>query len=235
MADRDGPGMTGSHRRIVGAGASATSPPAPHHTIMEDRMATLKTTTCVVSDCQARRVARGLCPKHWWRLRQHGSTSLPPRVTQSYEERFWARVRVCGPEECWPWLGRLNNNGYGSFWNGHRVVSAHAFAWVSRNGPMPADKPWGLHHCDNPPCCNPSHIFPGTHADNVADMVMKGRGRGKVFRGEQHGMAKVDTRAVRSMRAAVSRGESLSSVARRYGLNRSTVDGICSGRLWRHV
>jgi len=104
--------------------------------------------------------------------------------------RFWALVdRSGGPDACWPWLGyRKTRGGYGQVRRDHRTYPAHVFAWVLVNGPLPADKPCGLHRCDNPPCCNPTHIFPGTNADNSADMVAKGRSHdgSAVPRGDQH-------------------------------------------------
>ena len=84
---------------------------------------------------------------------------------------------VAPPDEngCEVWTGELNEKGYGRrrFRDGknrriHRVV------WELRNGPIP-DGLLVCHRCDNPPCCNPEHLFLGTHADNVLDMMAKGR------------------------------------------------------------
>lgn len=58
--------------------------------------------------------------------------------------------------------------------NGGTELS-HRIAWILVNGPVPPETPCVLHACDNPPCCNPAHLFLGTNDDNVADMVAKGR------------------------------------------------------------
>jgi len=91
------------------------------------------------------------------------------------EERFWPRVDTSGgPDACWPWMGSVSHNGYGRFWLNGRNVPAQRFAWECVNGPMP-DGMLGLHTCDNPPCCNPKHVFPGTNLDNMTDRDAKGR------------------------------------------------------------
>lgn len=96
----------------------------------------------------------------------------------SDEERFWSRVDRRGPDECWPWTGSRNPAGYGAFSRGGKRSNTHRVAWEMTHGPIPG-RLHVLHACDNPPCCNPAHLSLGTHEDNMADMVAKGRGRGR--------------------------------------------------------
>jgi hypothetical protein len=90
-------------------------------------------------------------------------------------ERFWARVDVRGPDECWLWLGGKTSGGYGQFTMNGKRRSAHVASWVLSHGePFPEGK-IGCHSCDNPPCVNPAHVWPGTMRENALDAVAKGR------------------------------------------------------------
>lgn len=93
----------------------------------------------------------------------------------SMEERFWSKVDLKGPDDCWEWQASKLPDGYGSFGVRSRVVDkAHRVSWVLKNGPIP-DGMSVCHRCDNPPCVNPDHLFLGTQQDNMKDMVSKGR------------------------------------------------------------
>ncbi len=89
------------------------------------------------------------------------------------QKDFWSQVKKTG--SCWLWNGaRFDKDGYGKYRYRMKEYRAHKYAWIDTKGPVPS----GLvvcHTCDNPPCCNPKHLFLGTSKDNTADMIAKGR------------------------------------------------------------
>jgi len=93
---------------------------------------------------------------------------------RSEESRFWAFVSKA--DGCWTWGGATNRKGYGRFTVGGKLRLAHRLVWAWTRGPIP-DGVRVLHHCDNPACVNPKHLFLGTDQDNTNDMVAKGRAR----------------------------------------------------------
>lgn len=94
-------------------------------------------------------------------------------MPKTIEDRFWAKVDRGG--ECWRWTAGCDSSGYGSLRVEHAKISAHRLSWQLHHGPIPPGQNV-LHRCDNPRCVRPSHLFLGTQADNIADMLAKGRG-----------------------------------------------------------
>jgi hypothetical protein len=164
------------------------------------------------------------------------------------EERFWPKVDMRGDDECWPWLGYRDRRGYGKIRpKQSNSTKAHRVAWMLRYGSIP-DGLCVLHHCDNPPCCNPHHLFLGTHLDNVADRHAKGRtasGEGAGMsavpselrpRGETHGRAVLTEAQVLAIRATYATGgTSVRALAREFNCSKSMVHFIVTNQNWTHV
>lgn len=94
-------------------------------------------------------------------------------------DRFWSKVQIGASNKCWPWTGARFAKGYGSFDIKGKSVIAHRQAWqLEHEQPIPADM-MICHHCDNPPCCNPRHLYLGTRATNMRDMWRRKRRVGK--------------------------------------------------------
>jgi hypothetical protein len=91
---------------------------------------------------------------------------------------FWQNVdQSAGPEACWPWTGSRKDSGYGRLCFDRHQQNAHRVAYQLATGHDPGDL-IVCHSCDNPPCCNPAHLWVGTHGDNARDKVAKGRWNG---------------------------------------------------------
>ena len=129
--------------------------------------------SCTVSGCQRMRLAKGLCMKHYYRVKRHGTTDDP--IKPSLTARFLAKL---GPRpqdgSCWEWQGAKHGWGHGRIWYcGKNLVATHV-SWELHHSPVPPGM-WVLHHCDNGLCVNPDHLFLGRAADNTRDMFSKGR------------------------------------------------------------
>lgn len=153
--------------------------------------------------------------------------------------RFWSKVDVRGPDDCWPWMAATDSYGYGKFGYDGQMTVSHRVAFYLSNGYF--SPVFTCHSCDNPPCVNPKHLFEGTNQDNVDDSIAKGRKpRGEkhaaVTRyGEQHGCAKLTAENVRNIRIAVQNGSTHRSQAEKYGVVRKAISLIISGKNWRRV
>ena len=126
---------------------------------------------------------------------------------------------------CLLWAGYADTLGYGKLKVKNRMLFAHRVAWEQVNGPIPA----GMiicHKCDVPSCINPAHLFLGTHSDNAADRVRKGRQSNARLRGALNGRARLTIKEVTAIRSDV-RGQR--AIAADYGVCQSHVSRIRSG------
>ena len=160
--------------------------------------------------------------------------------SRQFQERFWSYVdRSAGPDACWPWTRSKLKFGHGQIGGQSGDVRwmypSHRVAYALHHGLVPEGQ-CVLHHCDNPPCCNPKHLFLGTRVDNMADMNAKGRHNYRTHRGTDHGNAKLTDGDVREMRRAYAAKEATQcGLATRFGLTQATVWAILHRKTWKHV
>lgn len=176
--------------------------------------------------------ARGLCHAHYQRLRTKGAVDMARPIQRRGDVAGRFAASVVKQYGCWGWLGHHDRAGYGRLQIGNRSKHAHRVSWELHNGPIPAGS-WVLHRCDNPPCCNPAHLFLGDQAANVADMVSKGRNR--ALMGELHPNAKLTEGDVREIRRAHESGATNYKLAEMYGCSRRNISLIVRGLAWKHI
>lgn len=144
-------------------------------------------------------------------------------------KRFWTLADTSSPDGCWPWLAATDKDGYGRFeLPGHRQATAHRFAYEIAVGPIPKGQSV-LHHCDNPSCVRPDHLFIGTHMDNMQDAMRKDR------KYTDHPNSKLTVEQVRIIKAELRKGVSQESLARQFHVNSGTIWFIAHGVTWISV
>ena len=166
-------------------------------------------------------------------------------------ERYWEKVKVGGPDECWEWKAGKNKAGYGQIMVDHgdrkTMIQATRVAWLLEEGDWP--KQDMLHTCDNPGCCNPAHLYEGDDLQNMADA----KERGRIATGERHwakvrpdliprgmranksGLTDDDVLAIRARYVRGSRTDGCGALAHEYGVVREAIRKIVNRKTWTHI
>lgn len=149
-------------------------------------------------------------------------SKLGPRIEGRY---------VVSESGCWNWTGAMSSRGYGRLRHADRSLGAHRVSYAYRFGEIP-DGLFVCHKCDNRRCINPDHLFLGTNAENMADCARKGRASGLRNIGENNGRAVL---SIDDVRAILASKEIYPILGARYGVSRSTIAMIKTGRIWRSL
>lgn len=148
------------------------------------------------------------------------------------KQLFWSKVQKT--PDCWLWTGSKTRGGYGLLVhcvnNKKTPWRAHRLSFVLHNETIPPET-LVLHKCDNPACVRPSHLFLGSHNDNVMDKVRKNR----QSRGEGNKSAKLTAAQVYTIRYMRKWGFTYKEIAVSYGVSISPIRDICKGYAWKHV
>lgn len=144
---------------------------------------------------------------------------------------FWSKIQQGVPEECWEWQASRLARGYGHLKWGGRYRPAHAVAWELVNDVCVLPGFCVLHRCDNPPCCNPAHLFLGTKGDNAADRDTKGR----TTRGEQTSQAKLKEADIPVIRRLAREGWTDREIGNAYGVCPAAISLALKGKNWAHI
>lgn len=154
------------------------------------------------------------------------------RGRQPAIERFMNKVMPEPNTGCWLWVGAWRKHvlGYGEIRFNKKKIFAHRFSYQFFKGPIPEGM-LVCHSCDVPSCVNPDHLFLGTPADNSRDSVRKGR----MPRGENHGMAKLTENQVRGIIKKLDARVPFKVVSSEYGVTVATLENIRYRGSWEHI
>jgi len=165
-----------------------------------------------------------------------GKLSRQKRTPEECLSDFWKRVDVKSKDECWPWTAGVHDKSrsvpYGIAWFNGKKHKAHRFALETTG--VVLGKLLACHTCDNPICCNPAHLYAGTHNDNVQDCIQRGRKRSE--KGEDRYNARLTEEQIREIRARYTwRKYGTPQIAKDYGISKSMAFAIITKARWAHV
>lgn len=189
---------------------------------------------CSVDDCNGRADRKGMCEKHYTRVRRHGDPLFAEKEPGGGLRWLNEQLSTGLSAECWEWPFHRDKDGYGQLTLNGRRYRAHAVALILSGQPRPsAPNNLALHSCDNPPCCNPAHLRWGSVRQNAMDSVERGRwSRAAKHSGSHSPNAKLTEAAVLSIRRD---GRNDQQIGESFGIHPSTVNRIRAGKAWTHV
>lgn len=175
--------------------------------------------------------------------------------------RFWSKVAKGAADQCWPWIGGTFSHGYGQFKTQRKSRPASRVAFELANGVTLSPTIFVCHRCDNKLCCNPAHLYAGSHADNVRDAVERRRfsqgdthysrtepwrlARGdrngsrtkpeRLMRGVDNYQARLNPQRVIAIREKYAAGATMKALGFEYGVSRPAIAAVVYRRTWTHV
>jgi hypothetical protein len=188
---------------------------------------------CCVDGCGKPVESRGMCGKHYQRMKNSGTTEI--KRTEKGSVRAWldnVAIPFAG-DECLPFPFYRSVSGHGRISNRKGGPAlAHVYVAEAVHGAKPTEGYESCHRCGNAPCCNPRHLYWGTRAQNMADRITHGvLTPPPVQRGRSNVNTKLTEDNVREIRARIGK-EPIAQIARDYGVNSGTIHTIKDGRSW---
>ena len=152
--------------------------------------------------------------------------------------RFLGYIDIKGPDECWPWLGHIEERGYGAFKYNGRMIKAHRLMLCIFKGGPPLDKPLAKHSCDNKKCCNHGHLDWGTNSENKLEFYQRGdttKQKAWKAQGVKNGHAKLSNDDIAAIRDFLDDDYNQYTIAELFNVNQSVISRIKSGFAWSHI
>jgi len=148
------------------------------------------------------------------------------------EGRFWSKINQVENDECWEWRGATSSDGYGQFFLRGETLYAHRVMYQEYRSGNP-DGQMVLHHCDNPTCVNPNHLYLGDQSDNMQDAVKRDR---LVIPGPREGGTKLTEEDVSYIKWYLrNTGRVQKNIGEQFGVTQETISSISRGDAWNHV
>ena len=190
---------------------------------------------CMIDGCGADHYAKGLCGKHWQRLRTTGTLQEGEKGRGSLITRFLKKFKVGSPSDCWLWTGAKTGKGYGAIQEagkGSKLLLAHRVSFEHFKRAL-VDGEYVLHSCDVRNCVNPNHLRAGTQSENIIEAFEKGRKTLPAHSGEANGKSKLTLEQVKFIRAHPEMQHL--QLAKLFGLSPNCIRGVRIGRTWKDV
>lgn len=149
---------------------------------------------------------------------------------KSLVQRFYEKIKVNSETGCWEWTAYKSVDGYGRMPVNRKSKEAHRVSWQLHFGEIP-DGQSVCHKCDNPKCVNPSHLFLGSHADNMIDKINKRR----QSRGQSCAQSKLNNKLVETIRFCYKKGFTQTEIASYLNMSQGTISRVVRGEAWTHV
>jgi len=154
---------------------------------------------------------------------------------KSIKERLYLYININSKDDCWEWVGYKRKDGYGEITIDKKTFRSHRLIYIDTYGSIPE----GMcicHSCDNPSCCNPNHLFMGTHVDNMKDCRNKCRTGGGSRPGEECGKHKFTNEEILDIRKKYKTGlYSQRNLAKEYNMSQTNIKDIINRKIWRHI
>ena len=182
---------------------------------------------CLVPGCKKPRERLGWCTSHYCRWRRHGDPQKG-RTPQGAAMEWLIATSTLKSSVCLEWPFRKDHSGYGMISKEGGTTGAHRMMCLLAHGQPPTAIHHAAHSCNNPSCVNPSHLRWATPSENQQDRIA----HGTYQCGEQIAGSRLSPADVLAIRAAVG---SQMQIAQRFGIGRSTVRAVLSGRTWKHI
>jgi len=190
---------------------------------------------CDVEGCDRKTLVKTFCGKHYQRFMKYGDPNFSGKIhigNCPLKDRLFMKRKIT-KDGCWNWTGNKRSYGRGYFIRkGMRLSVPRVSAMIFLGFDMKSEL-CVCHHCDNPSCFRPDHLFIGTQKDNARDMLEKGRGNKP--RGERNHKAILTEKQVIKIRKEYCNGTKVIELARKYGLAGTSMSSVVHGITWKHL